>query len=97
MDSSYKPQPIDTSDVVLSDEILTLTERLAKNAHDNWARGRFSQGWVYGPERNDEHKQHPCLIPYEELPDSEKDYDRNLALQTIKAMIAMGYRIDKER
>ena len=91
---SYKPEPIDTTGVKLSDDIVELTELLAKNAHDIWARQRMAEGWRYGPERSDARKEHPSLLPYEELPESEKEYDRNAAMQTLKAIIALGYRIE---
>jgi ryanodine receptor 2 len=91
----YVPQPIDTSAVPLPPEVLELTERLAEHAHDVWARERLSQGWTYGPQRNDGLKHHPCLVPYADLPESEKVHDRNAALQTLKAVIALGYRITK--
>ncbi len=91
----YKPVPIETSDVRLSEDLRDLTELLARNAHDNWARQRLSEGWRYGPERNDARKEHPCLVPYEQLPEAEKEYDRKTAMETIKAIIALGYRIDK--
>ncbi len=92
----YNPKPIDISKVGLSMEILKLTETLAKNTHDTWARKRMIEGWTYGPERNDKRKLHPCLVPYEKLPDSEKEYDRRTAIQTLKAVIAFGYRIEIE-
>ena len=91
----YKPQPIDTSDVRLSEDMLSLIEKLAENTHDVWAKGRIAQGWTYGKARNDELKQTPSLLPYDELPDSEKEYDRNTALETIKLIIKLGYRIEK--
>ena len=91
---SYKPEPIDTTGVKLSDDIVELTELLAKNAHDIWARQRMAEGWRYGPERSDARKEHPSLLPYEELTESEKDYERNAAIQTLKAIIALGYRIE---
>ena len=94
--SEYKPTPIDTSDVALSEEILKLTELLAKNTHEVWAAGRLNQGWTYGAERNDEEKKHPCLIEYEELSDDEKLYDRNTALETLKCIIKLGYTIEKK-
>ena len=77
-------------------EILKLTEILAKNTHDTWGRKRMIEGWTYGPERDDKRKLHPCLVPYEKLPDSEKEYDRRTAIQTLKAVIAFGYRIEIE-
>lgn len=91
---SYKPKPIDTSAAALNEEILKLTELLAKNAHDIWARQRLAEGWRYGPIRDDAEKQHPCLVPYEDLPESEKQYDRNAAMETLKAILALGYRIE---
>ena len=72
-----------------------LLEELAKNVHDQWAKGRISEGWTYGPERNDALKQTPCLVPYEQLPEIEKEYDRNTALQTIKFLLEKGYKITK--
>jgi hypothetical protein len=93
----YQPHPIDTSGVTLTEDVLKLTELLAKNAHDIWARQRLAEGWRYGPNRNDARKEHPDLIPYEELPESEKEYDRNAAMQTLRAIIALGYRIEKVR
>lgn len=89
--NTYNPNPIDTSDVVLSDELLALTEKLAENTHDVWAKGRIEQGWKYGKTRDDDNKLHPCLIPYSELPESEKEYDRNTALETIKLIYKLGY------
>jgi len=91
----YIPSPIDTLHVELPEEILALTEHLAQHAHNVWAQGRLAEGWTYGPVRDDEHKRHPCLVPYHELPDSEKQYDRDTALGTLKAIIALGYRITK--
>ena len=80
--SDYKPNPIDTTNVQLSEEILKLTELLAKNTHDVWAAGRMADGWSYGEERDDSNKKNPCLVEYEALSDDEKSYDRNTALET---------------
>lgn len=91
----YKPKPIDTSRIKLTKSILQLTEVLARNAHEVWAAQRLADGWTFGPQRDDARKQHPCLIPYEQLPDSEKQYDRNAALETLKTIVALGYRIGK--
>ena len=92
---SYKPKPIDTSEVKLSANLVKLTEILAENAHDIWSIQRLSDGWRYGPERNDAKKEHPDLRPYKELSESEKEYDRKAAMETLKAIIVMGYRIEK--
>jgi hypothetical protein len=91
----YTPKPVDTSHIELSHEIMELTEVLAENTHDVWARQRISEGWRYGPHRDDERKEHPTLVPYKDLPESEKEYDRNTALQTLKAIMALGYKISK--
>jgi len=92
---NYVPRPIPTEEITLPGDLLQLTEKLAENAHDHWALQRLGDGWTYGPERNDPQKQHPCLIPYDLLPNSEKEYDRNAAMETLKAIIALGYRIEK--
>lgn len=95
MDKKYTPQPIDTSDVELSKELQQLTEELARNVHDIWSIGRINDGWIYGPERNDTLKHHPCLVDYNDLPDSEKEYDRNTAMETLKMILKLGWRIEK--
>lgn len=92
---SYKPNPVDTSDVVLDNDLLDLKELIAKNVHEVWAKGRVDEGWTYGEERNTEKKTTPCLVPYEELPENEKEYDRQTAYETIKLIIKLGYDIKR--
>ncbi|MGN0484741.1 MAG: RyR domain-containing protein [Lachnospiraceae bacterium] len=87
----YDPKPIDTSNVTLSEELLNLTEKIAENVHDVWAVGRISEGWTYGEKKDAQKKKTPALVPYEELPESEKDYDRNTALETLKLIETLGY------
>jgi ryanodine receptor 2 len=94
--SNYHPNPIDTSNIELSQDILDLAELIAENTHDVWASGRISQGWTYGEKRDDIKKETPCLVPYADLPESEKEYDRNTALETLRLMIKLGYKISKE-
>ena len=92
---NYAPKPIDTSNVELNDEILGLLELLARNSHDVWALKRIHEGWKYGPRRNDKKKEHPNLIPYEDLKESEKEYDREIAMNVLKAIKTLGYQIIK--
>lgn len=92
---AYTPAPIDTSSVALPDDIHALTELLARNAHEVWAQGRLAEGWRYGAERNDMQREHPSLVPYEQLSESEKEYDRATAMETLKAIVFLGYRITK--
>ena len=91
----YRPDPIDTSKLRLTDDVAELVELLAQNNHDVWARQRMAEGWRYGPRRNDSKKEHPGLVPYKELSESEKDYDRNTVAETLKTVIALGYRIKR--
>lgn len=93
--NNYIPQPIDTSDVQLPEELNPLLEAMAKNVHEIWAQTRISQGWQYGPERNDAEKLHPMLIPYEDLPEEEKVYDRNTSVETLKLILKLGFIIEK--
>lgn len=96
MEKNYVPQPIDTSSIQLPQELDGLIEQIAKNVHEVWAQSRLNEGWRYGKERNDALKHHPCLIPYEELPEVEKDYDRNTALGTLRLISKLGFKIVKE-
>lgn len=92
----YNPKPVDTSDISLPEELLALTERIAENVHDVWAAGRIAEGWTYGEKKDAEKKTTPLLIPYDELPESEKDYDRNTAFETLKLIVKLGYTISKK-
>ena len=89
--NKYVPQPMDTSDVQLPEELNDLIEQMSKNVHEVWAKNRMDQGWTYGPERSDILKLHPCLIPYEDLPEIEKAYDRDTALGTLKLISKLGF------
>ena len=95
MKTNYIPQPLDTSDIQLPKELNELVEQMAKNVHEVWAQTRISQGWTYGTERNDTLKQHPCLVPYEDLPEEERVYDRNTAISTLKLITKLGFKIEK--
>jgi hypothetical protein len=89
--TTYTPKPLDTSAVVLPAELRDLLERLAENTHDVWAAQRIKDGWSYGPQRDDATKQHPCLVPYADLPEAEKEYDRQTAGETLKAILLLGF------
>ena len=92
----YDPQPINLDEIELTDELLELQEAIAENAHDVWATARIKEGWSYGTERDDATKKHPDLIPYSSLPDGEKEYDRLMALDTIKLVKKLGFEIIKK-
>jgi hypothetical protein len=91
--NSYRPNPIDTSGVQVPPDIMQLTEYLAQNTHEVWSQNRFTEGWRFGPKRDDTLKETPDLVPYEELTESEQQYDRDTALETLKVIIALGYEI----
>jgi hypothetical protein len=91
----YVPNPIDTTRITLDRDVLALGELLAKNTHEVWAAGRVAEGWTYGEARDNVKKTHPCLVPYEELPESEKEYDRATSLESLKVVLSLGYTIGK--
>jgi hypothetical protein len=93
--TTYAPTPIDTDDIPFPADLTVLLEQLAENTHDVWAALRIKQGWKYGPARNDDRKEHPGLVPYAELSEDEKDYDRATARETLKAILKLGYRVAK--
>lgn len=95
-EQKHNSHSLNLSDIRLTSELKDLCESMAKNVHETWAKTRISQGWTYGEQRDDEKKTHPCLVPYEELPEEEKEYDRNTAISTLKFIMKSGYKITKE-
>lgn len=95
-DSNYEPHPIDLSDVDLTEELIELREAIAENAHEVWAYNRKKEGWTYGPVRDDEKKTNPDLVPYNRLPESEKLYDREMAMETIKLLDKLGWEVKRK-
>ncbi len=87
------PEPMDLSAVLMPEELRDAVERIAENTHYVWLRGRLEEGWTWGPRRSDAAKESPCMVPYDELPENEKAYDRRTAESVIKMLLAMDYRI----
>ena len=95
--SNYEPHPLILDDVTIDSELMELREAIAENAHEVWAKTRKDQGWSYGPERDDAKKLHPDMIPYNLLPESEKKYDREMAINTIKLVKKLGWELKKRK
>jgi hypothetical protein len=93
--NSYSPHPLDTRSIQLPPDLEQVIEQLAKNIHEIWAVQRAADGWTYGPARDDPQRQHPGLVPFNELDDSEKSYDRTVARETVKSLLALGFAIQK--
>jgi len=93
---TYQPAPLDTSKIEFDAEITDIVESLARNTHEVWATQRLRDGWKYGPERDDNYKCHPCLVPYDDLPEEEKEYDRVIVRQVIAGVFALGFNIEKK-
>ncbi len=95
MKQTYTPTPLDTQDIDLPKVLDELVEEMARNVHDVWAQGRIAEGWTYGEQRDDKKRTHPCLVPYEELSDAEREYDRQTAVQTLKLILKLGFKIHR--
>ena len=95
--TNYDPHPLNLDDVPIEPELLELREAIAENAHEVWAKTRKDQGWSYGPERDDTKKLHPDMLPYNLLPESEKEYDRLMAINTIKLVKKLGWDLKKRK
>lgn len=91
----YDPKPIDLTDVLLDDDLLDLTEAIAENTHEVWAFERKKEGWSYGPQRNDALKQNPDMVPYSDLPESEKEYDRKTAFDALRLAKKLGFNVSR--
>ena len=97
MEENYTPRPAELSGIELPHNMKPLLERMAENTHDLWAQKRLEEGWTYGPARDDAKKKHPCLVPYDELSESEKEYDRQTAVQALKFILSEGFIIFKKK
>lgn len=91
----YIPNPADTRSVELPKELLPLVEEMARNVHEVWAKNRMSEGWTYGPVRDDAKKETPCMVAYDDLPENEKEYDRATSQETLKLILKLGFEISK--
>ena len=92
----YIPHPANTDHIQLPADLVELTEQIAENVHEVWAASRMAEGWTLGAQRDDVAKTTPCLVPYDRLPEIEKEYDRNTAMSTLKFILSLGYRITKD-
>ena len=95
-DRQYIPRPVNTEHVQLPEDLISLTEKIAENIHNVWAYGRMQEGWRGGEVRDDRNKLTPCMVPYEELPENEKEYDRRTAMESLKLITVLGYTIEKK-
>ena len=93
--NNYTPTPVDTTNIQLPEELMALAEAISKNVHEVGAQNRIKEGWTYGPVRDDQKRQTPCLVPYDQLPEEEKAYDRNTAFGTLKFIVSQGFEIHK--
>lgn len=93
---TYHPKLIDLEHVKLPESFDELREAIAENAHDMWALERQSEGWTFGSQRDDNKLETPDMVPYAQLPESEKQYDRLMAVDTLKLLTALGYKIEKK-
>jgi len=93
----WLPAPINTTDIELSDDMKELAERIARNIHEVWGAARKNEGWTWGPQRDDEKLETPNMVPYDELTECERDYDRRTVTETIKTLLYMGYDISKKK
>jgi len=72
-----------------------IDEIVAKSVHETWMSARLAEGWVWGPLRDDAKKEHPCLVAYDDLPESERLYDYSTARAVVRALRQQGYVIAK--
>lgn len=91
----YEPHPIDLSNIKIDDSLIKDLEKIAKNIHETWAMQRKLRGWEYGEIYDEAERKHPCMREYEDLPELEKDMDRETVTQTVKMLLWMGYHIEK--
>ncbi|KAF4017270.1 hypothetical protein G4228_008671 [Cervus hanglu yarkandensis] len=91
--ASFIPCPIDTSQVVLPPHLEKIRDRLAENIHELWGMNKIELGWTFGKIRDDNKRQHPCLVEFSKLPETEKNYNLQMSTETLKTLLALGCHI----
>ncbi|MCP9259463.1 Ryanodine receptor 44F [Dirofilaria immitis] len=87
----FVPVLVDISNVVLPEFAMEIHEKLAENLHELWAMRKIELGWSYGEVRDQKTRRHPCLTSFQQLPQNEKTYNINLAIDTMKTIEALRY------
>ncbi|XP_054910410.1 ryanodine receptor 3 isoform X4 [Poeciliopsis prolifica] len=88
--SSFIPTPVDTSQIVLPPHLDNIRDKLAENIHELWGMNKIELGWTYGKVRDDNKRQHPCLVDFSKLPETEKNYNVQMSSETLKTLLALG-------
>ncbi|XP_022408783.1 ryanodine receptor 2 isoform X6 [Delphinapterus leucas] len=88
--AAFTPIPVDTSQIVLPPHLERIREKLAENIHELWVMNKIELGWQYGPVRDDNKRQHPCLVEFCKLPEQERNYNLQMSLETLKTLLALG-------
>ncbi|XP_074393630.1 ryanodine receptor 2 isoform X12 [Zonotrichia albicollis] len=88
--AAFTPVPVDTSQIVLPPHLERIREKLAENIHELWVMNKIELGWQYGPVRDDNKRQHPCLVEFSKLPEQERNYNLQMSLETLKTLLALG-------
>ena len=89
-----KGEGLDPKDI--KREIEDNIELLAEAEHEGWVAEKRATGWRQakeGQKRNDNEKIHDCLVPYSELPEKDKEKDRNSVRGYPEIVARAGYRI----
>ncbi|XP_075893569.1 ryanodine receptor 3 isoform X4 [Nelusetta ayraudi] len=88
--ASYIPIPVDTSQVVLPPHLDNVRDKLAENIHELWGMNKIELGWTFGKIRDDNKRQHPCLVDFAKLPETERNYNLQMSSETLKTLLALG-------
>eukprot|EP00002_Diphylleia_rotans_P021370 TRINITY_DN4160_c0_g1_i4.p1 TRINITY_DN4160_c0_g1~~TRINITY_DN4160_c0_g1_i4.p1 ORF type:complete len:1093 (+),score=211.13 TRINITY_DN4160_c0_g1_i4:154-3432(+) len=91
---NYNPRIMNIAGINI-DFIKDLIDVIAEHVHDQWTLTKLNDGWKYDPVRDNGKKQHPMMVPYKDLTENEKSYDKNMAKQSIRLIVSLGYTIKK--
>ncbi|XP_040017271.2 ryanodine receptor 3 isoform X1 [Gasterosteus aculeatus] len=88
--ASFVPTPVDTSQIVLPPHLDNVRDKLAENIHELWGMNKIELGWTFGKVRDDNKRQHPCLVDFGKLPETERNYNVQMSSETLKTLLALG-------
>ncbi|XP_075257500.1 ryanodine receptor 2-like isoform X3 [Convolutriloba macropyga] len=94
LSNGYKPAPYDIAIVQLGPVMSKLVELLAENTHNIWAEAKIARSWTHGAQDSASMKRTPLLTEYKNLDPVARKGVRNSAVEAIKLIVVLGYRIE---
>ncbi|XDC62019.1 hypothetical protein R6Z07M_013201 [Ovis aries] len=96
-EGNFDPRPVETLNVIIPEKLDSFINKFAEYTHEKWAFDKIQNNWSYGENIDEELKTHPMLRPYKTFSEKDKEIYRWPIKESLKAMIAWEWTIEKAR